>query len=303
MHGYADSLAYSATRHWKSILKVSTPECIRLGAQGPVVTRLALGCWAVGGHGWGAVCDCDSIQTIRAACDEGVNFFDTADVYGLGHSESILSSALGDQRHHVVIASKGGVRWDATGRTWKDSSPSHLRSSLEASLRRLRLEYLPLYYVHWPDGITPVSETIESMVQLREEGLIQYLGVSNFSVEELRDALSITHIDAVQVQMSVINHKNTQDVLPLCQEAGVGLVTWGSLADGLLTGKFSADTRFPPEDHRSWHPNFRGELFLKNLEAVEFLREIAAQENATVAQVALRWVLDTAGVSVALFGA
>ena len=278
-------------------------EYLRLGKSGPRVTRLALGCWAIGGHGWGAVNDDDSVQTIRLACDVGVNFFDTADVYGLGRSESLLSSALGEQRQRVTIATKGGIRWDSSGRTQRDSSPTHLRQALEASLGRLRLDCLPLYYVHWPDERTPIGDTVEAMARFREEGLIQHIGVSNFTLKQLREALRVTPIDVVQVQFSILDREATQDIIPLCQEAGAGLVTWGCLADGLLAGKFTGDTRFSADDHRSRHPNFQGDLFLRNLEKAEALRDIAAKVGVTMPQLALRWVLDTPGVSVALFGA
>ncbi|MDA1141112.1 MAG: aldo/keto reductase [Planctomycetota bacterium] len=275
----------------------------RLGNHGPEVTRLALGCWATGGHGWGEVSDEDSVSTIQLAFDEGINFFDTADVYGLGHSETLLAQALGENRHDVVIASKGGLAWDESGKTQKDCSPGHLKRALEGSLRRMKLESIPLYYVHWPDGNTPISATMTALAGFRDAGLIQYIGVSNFSQDQLEEALQITYVDAIQIQMSILDRTKALGILPVCQRAGTGLVTWGSLADGLLTGKFTADSTFPGNDHRSRSSNFQPPLFLDNLRKVEIIREVAARNGVSVAQVSLRWLLETEDVSTVLFGA
>ena len=144
------------------------------------VSRLAFGCWAMGGHGYGTVDDAESIAAVKKALELGINFFDTADVYGFGHSERILSEALDSRRHDVVIATKFGVSWDDSGKTRKDCSPKRLVEALEGSLRRLRVECIPLYQIHWHDGITPVPDLMETLLRCREAGKIRYIGCSNF---------------------------------------------------------------------------------------------------------------------------
>ncbi len=278
-------------------------ESITLGQTGLSVSRLGMGCWAIGGHGWGKVNDDDSVLAVREAFNQDVNFFDTADAYGFGHSENIIRRALGKERKRVVIASKFGVRWDSAGRTWRDNSPAYMNRALEASLRRLGLDTLPLYYVHWPDGITPISDVIGEMDRMREQGKIKAIGISNFTPDQLNEALECASIDAVQIQFSLIAQAQARLIIPICQEHSISLVSWGSLADGLLTGKFNAKTRFGPDDHRSHNKNFQGRLFSHQLKVVDKLSSVAAQLGVGLPQLVLRWLLDTAGVSTVLFGA
>jgi aryl-alcohol dehydrogenase-like predicted oxidoreductase len=278
-------------------------EVISLGESGLKVSRLAMGCWTIGGHGWGGVHNEESILAVQYAFDSGVTFFDTADVYGFGHSEKVLRKALGEHRKDVIIASKFGVRWDRDGRTWKDISPRYMRQALEASLRRLRLECIPLYYVHWPDGRTPVTDIMGELARCRDEGKILAIGVSNFSVAQLEEAINVADVHAVQVQFNVIDRGRATEVLPLCLLYGIPLVTWGSLADGLLTGKFDEHTRFTKYDHRRRNLNFQGKYLLQNLKLVNLLRTMAEKRNGTIAQFALRWLLDTPGVGSVIFGA
>ena len=276
---------------------------VALGGSGLRVTRLAMGCWAVGGHGWGPVRDEESIRAIRYAVERGCTSFDTADVYGLGHSERILREALGEERSRVIIASKGGIRWDGTGKTWRDCSPDYLDKALDESRRRLGLDTLPLYYVHWPDGVTPVSAVIEAMARFREQGKIGALGVSNFTCEQLQMAIRTARIDAVQIKGSLLDWSQALAILPLCREHGITPVFYGALADGLLTGKFSTASTFGADDHRSRTPDFQGQRFADNLERVNTIRATAVAKKAPLGQIALRWVLDEAEGSVALFGA
>lgn len=277
---------------------------VALGGNGSQVSRLGMGCWAIGGHGWGPpVRDGDSTRAIRYAAECGCNFFDTADVYGLGHSERILQEALGEARTRVVIASKGGIRWDATNRTWRDCSPAYLGTALDASRRRLGLDTIPLYYVHWPDGVTPVAAVMETMARFREQGKIGALGVSNFSLAQLQMAMRVTRIDACQMKYSLLDRSEAASILPACLENGITPVFYGALADGLLTGKFSAASTFGPDDHRSRMPNFQGQRFLDNLRRIEAVRASAVAARATLGQIALRWVMDAVAASVVLFGA
>jgi aryl-alcohol dehydrogenase-like predicted oxidoreductase len=279
-----------------------TPEISDLFAIGQPVVRLGMGGCPLGGHDWGAVDDADSVAAVRRALEGGVNFFDTADVYGLGHSEELLAAALGPDRHRVIVATKFGMRWDANRRPWKDTSPGYLRVAIENSLRRLRLSCVPLYYIHWPDGATPIAETMAELVRCRDQGKLRWIGLSNFSPAQVREAVSVAPVHALQVAMSVLDHALADELLPLARQTGIGLVTWGSLSQGLLTGKFNAQSRFPPNDRRCRYANFIGEQFQENIRRVETVKQIAARTGRTPAQVALRWLLDTPGVGVALVG-
>lgn len=277
-------------------------ETTRLGKSSLEVSRLGLGGCPLGGHGWGKVSDCDSVRAVQTALHTGITFFDTADVYGLGHSEKILSRALGQFRHEVVIATKFGVRWDDQGQIVKDISPAYLRQALEASLQRLDIDSIPLYYVHWPDGNTPVEAAIEELAKCRKEGKIQAIGVSNFSVDELRRASAITDIACIQLQLSLLNRNalSYQDVLA---ETNTSLITWGSLAQGLLSGKYNADSLFESGDRRNRYEDFSDEKLKENLKVVEIVKQVADRKKKTPSQVAIRWLLDSPAVGSVLFGA
>jgi aryl-alcohol dehydrogenase-like predicted oxidoreductase len=277
-------------------------EAVPLGATGLRVSRLGLGCWAFGGHGWGEVRDEDSVRAVRRALDLGVNFFDTADAYGLGHSEEVLAAALGPRRKEAVIATKFGVRVEG-GRSFKDLSPAHLRRALEGSLRRLRLDCVPLYYAHWPDGRTPVADVLAELARCRAEGKVRGVGLSNFSAEQVRQALEVGPVDALQFELSLLERRRYEELLPAVGGRPVTLVTWGSLARGLLTGKFHAASTFAATDTRGRDRHFQAAAYEQNLRAADALRPVAERNGVSRAQLALRWVLDAPGVGVALFGA
>ena len=276
---------------------------MRLGSVDIPISRLGMGCWAIGGHGWGEVNDADSIQAIRYALEHGVTLFDTADAYGLGKSESLLASVLGPSRHKVVIASKGGVRWDETGKVWNDSSPSYLRLALENSLRRLKLDCIPLYYIHKPDGVTPIQDSVAVLERMREEGKIVAIGVSNFTVDQLREALKTAPVSAVQVRCNIFDRVAFNACLDICRKHAIAIVAWGALADGLLTGKFTKNTTFSDDDHRSRLSEFIGDAYIKNLRSVAWLKTLPVSRKYGVSQLALRWVLDYSKMTCALFGA
>ncbi len=267
------------------------------------VSRLSLGGCPFGGHGWGTIDDADSILAIQKAYDLGVNFFDTADVYGFGHSEKILRKALGANRRKVALASKFGIRWDSQCRTWKDASPAYLRSALDASLRRLEVECIDLYYLHWPDDQTPLEQTIEALADLQRQGKIRAIGLSNVSAEQLQLAASIAPVATVQVQFSLVDQEDFRRLAPIAKELSTTLTTWGSLAQGLLSGKYDANTKFEEGDRRLRYKNFQGEKLQSNLRLVEELRQIATKLGKTPVQIALRWLLDTSPVGAVLFGA
>jgi aryl-alcohol dehydrogenase-like predicted oxidoreductase len=267
------------------------------------VSRVALGGCPLGGHGWGHVDDADSIAAVRCAAEAGVNFFDTADVYGLGHSEELLAEALGARRQQCVIATKFGVRRTADGRTLKDASPIWMEQALEASLKRLKLERIPLYYLHWPDWHTPIEETVGALERCRREGKIGAIGLSNVSPEELDRACSVARISAVQVQYSLVDRQPAAELDAVIRKWNIPLATWGSLAQGLLTGKYDAGARFAPDDRRSRYENFQGAKFESNLRMVDLLKSLAAQLDRKPGQIAMRWLLQTPHVACVLFGA
>lgn len=278
-------------------------EYTSLPEMGMKVSRVALGGCPLGGHGWGKVEDADSITAVRTAVDEGVNFFDTADVYGFGHSEEILSKSLGDSRHDVCIATKFGVRQTSGGETIKDTSPSWIRTAVEASLKRLRIDVIPLYYMHWPDGVTPIEDVMQELDKLRKNGKISAIGLSNISAEELERATAVAPVSAVQVQYSLVDRKCADALAVSVKKHRVPLVTWGSLAQGLLTGKYNRETIFPPNDRRHRYENFQGEKFTQNLKVVEAILQVTKKQQCTPSQVAIRWLLEQDNVGTVLFGA
>lgn len=282
---------------------MSELELIRIGPDGPRFTRMGMGCWAIGGHGWGTVNDNDSIKAIRHAYERGVTFFDTADCYGLGKSERLLHQSLDNNLRSLFVASKGGVRWDESGRVWNDSSPEYLRTAVEASLQRLGLERIPLYYLHKADGITPVPEIMNGLMKLREEGKIGEIGVANFTASQLEEALKVAPVRVVQEQFNLLHRDRALEFATLCQNHGVLLVAWGALADGLLTGKFDRWSTFGEDDHRSRLPAFSGENFLEALQRVSDLKSVAQRYGVSLSQLALRWVLDIFPWTCPLFGA
>lgn len=277
----------------------------KLGNTDLEVSVLAFGCFAMGKWLWGNdVEDRETIDALRYALDNGVNFIDTADVYGFGHAESLLPKALeGRPRDSVMIATKGGLVWDDEGNVTRDNSRKHLTEALHASLQRLKTDYIDLYQVHWPDPKTPVEETMEAMYDFWKAGKIRWIGVSNFDVPLLEASLAVAPVHCLQPQYNMLQRQIEADVLPFCREKGIAVIVYSPLAQGLLTGKFTKDTTFPEGDGRANRPLFQGELFLKSLEKVEKLKAFAAEHGRTVGQLAVAWALSTPGVHAALVGA
>jgi aryl-alcohol dehydrogenase-like predicted oxidoreductase len=278
-------------------------ECIGFTENWPNVPRLGMGCWAVGGHGWGKVDDCESIKAVRYAFEQGITLFDTADVYGLGKSESLLRQALGTHIENVFVTTKGGVRWDTSGKVWNDSSPEYLRTAVEASLKRLGLETIPLYYIHKLDNRTPIKDILSALSDLQSAGKISAIGVSNFSSNELLEALEIASVAAVQTRLNILHPENGYALQDICKRNQIKLIAWGALNDGLLTGKFGPHTKFGENDHRSRSADFQGSNLVNHIRRVEKLRPIADKYNATLSQLALRWIMDLFPWACPLFGA
>lgn len=282
-------------------------ESAKLSHTDLVVSRLAFGCEPLGGVDWGQFDMRLAVQAVEDALDFGVNFFDTADVYGLGRSERILSAALRARRHDAIILSKFGVNWQASqdggrARTFLDSSPRRVVEALEASLRRLRIDCIPLYLVHWPDPRTPIAATMDALVRCREAGKIEHIGVSNFPAPLIRTAHRLAGLALVELSYSLLGREAEKDVFPCCQELGISVLAYGVLGQGLLTGKYGPGARFGSNDRRSRLECFHGEHLAQNLKLVDRLRAVGRRYGKTPAQVAIRWVLDHPAVTAAIIG-
>lgn len=268
------------------------------------VSRLCMGGCPLGGYGWGAVQGQDLVDAVHAALEAGVTMFDTADTYGLGKSEETLGKALGTKRKNVIIASKFGVRVE-NGKTFYDNSAKWIHQAVEGSLQRLGTDYIDLYQVHYRDGKTPITNVIETLEELKQEGKIRYYGLSNIHTEDLAELQEhIGQFVSFQDEYSLACRKNEKDLFRLSENLQLTPFTWGSLGQGILTGKYDKDCSFGSDDRRSRdiYVNFHGEKLLKNLEIVEVLKDIAAEVNKSVSAVAIRFILDYIKESVVLAG-
>jgi aryl-alcohol dehydrogenase-like predicted oxidoreductase len=276
---------------------------IRLGRTDLAVSTIALGTWSYGGE-WGPV-DLDAAsRTITGALELGINFFDTAQAYGFGQAERILGDALWPSvaRDEVVIATKGGLRQTGGGLV-RDASAGWLRRGVEQSLRNLRTDYIDLYQVHWPDGRTPPAETGAVLEELVDEGKVRFVGVSNYDVAQLAELQRFVTVDALQPPYHLFRHGIDADLLPYCEDHEIGVLAYGALAHGLLSGSMTPDTHFRPDDWRSHSPDFAGPTFARNLAAVAALEAFAAERHMSLPELALAWVLDHPAVSAVLVGA
>ena len=284
----------------------------QLGTTGAELTRLGLGTWAIGGpwrYGWGPVDDNESIAGIRHAVESGVNWIDTAPIYGLGHSEEIVGRALrgygiGDG---VFIATKCGRRSEPDGSIVSDLRPDVIRSECELSLRRLGVERLDLYQIHWPDleSGTPLEESWGVLADLAAEGKVRWLGVSNFDVDQLDRCEAIRHVDSLQPQLSLLRQGALDTTIRWAAEHGTGVIVYSPLASGLLTGTFDRArlATLSADDVRLGKSEFREPEFSRNLALVERLRKIATVLDSGVPDLAIAWALAQEGVTAAIVGA
>lgn len=269
------------------------------------VSRLCMGGCPLGGYGWGNTQETELIEAVEAAVDGGINFFDTADTYGLGQSEITLGKVLGNYRKDVIIASKFGVRVE-NGKTTYDNSPEWIRTALDASLKRLNTDYIDLYQVHYRDGITPIGEVVDTLEKEKKKGKIRYYGLSNIHEKDIDDLKNyVGKFISFQDEYSLACRKNEKDMLELAETLKLTPMTWGSLGQGILTGKYDKNSTFGADDRRSRdiYVNFHGEKLLKNLEIVEAMKEIASKYDKPVSAVAIRFILDYLSDSVVICGA
>jgi aryl-alcohol dehydrogenase-like predicted oxidoreductase len=266
------------------------------------VSRVALGTWAMGGWMWGGTDQRESVATIHAALEQGINLIDTAPVYGFGVSEEIVGAALVGRRPNAVIATKTGLEW-RDGKVYRNATRARIMQEVDDSLRRLRTDYIDIYQVHWPDPLVPVEETAEAMLSLYEQGKIRAIGVSNFSVEQMTRFHRVAPLHVLQPPYNLFERAVEEQLLPYCEAHGIATFGYGALCRGLLSGRMRSDTKFDGDDLRRIDPKFQPPRFAEYLEAVRQLDELARRRfQRRVIHLAVRWMLDQ-GVSVALWGA
>lgn len=281
-------------------------EYITLKNSDLLVSRLCIGGDPFGGHGWGVVTRPDIARAIDAAIDSGVNFFDTADVYGLGESERILGKAIGARRSSMIIASKFGVRRTAdNARTYYDNSPEWIREALAGSLSRLGTDYIDLYQLHYRDDITAAQDIIETLEDVKQKGWIRSYGLSNIFAGDIADLAPYRgRFASMQDEYSLANRAHEADMLLAARALDVTPMTWGSLGQGILTGKYGRDVRFDASDRRSRaaYKNFHGKRLEKNMAIVDRMREISAANGKSLPSIAIRFILDHLENSVVIAG-
>ena len=282
-------------------------ETKRLGNSDMNITRIGLGTWAIGGTwrwGWGEQDDSNSIATIREAIDHGINWIDTAAVYGLGHSEEIVGKALREMKDKPYVFTKGTKIWDSAGNVSESMKAESLRKEVEASLVRLGVEVIDLYQIHWPIPDEQIEEGWETLAKLKEEGKIRYIGVSNFSVSQLRRAEKIAPVTSLQPPYNLIRQDVAKEILPYCEQQNIGVIVYSPMASGLLSGKMSREriAAMDPTDWRKTNPDFTEPRVTRNLALQQLLKEIGAQYGATAGEAAIAWTLKNPAVTGAIVG-
>jgi aryl-alcohol dehydrogenase-like predicted oxidoreductase len=276
----------------------------RLGNTDIEVTPVAMGCWPIAGMTSLDVNDADSLKTLRAAFDSGINFFDTAYCYGAnGESERLIADALGDRRDSIVIATKGGIHWDKDGIRGQDARPETLARECDESLRRLGTDHVDLLYLHAPDPNVPIADSAGALRLLLDAGKTRSVGVSNFKIDQLIEFHAVCPITAVQPPYNMLQRGIEAEILPWCIANDVSCINYWPLMKGLLAGKLARDHVFAEGDGRAKYPMFHGEEWEKNQDFVDELRSIAADLGATVAQLVVAWTAQQPGITSVLCGA
>lgn len=287
---------------------IACPSFRKLGNSDLTITPIGFGAWAIGGGGWeyslGPQDDRDSIAAIHCALDLGMNWIDTAAVYGLGHSEEVLARAVKSSSRKPYIFTKGSVRWRSDGSLYNSLKASSLEQEVEDSLRRLEVETIDVYQVHWPDPEDEIEEGWATLGRLREQGKIRCIGVSNFSVEQMERVSRIAPITCLQPHYSMLRRDIESKVLLYTQANGIGVIGYSPMGSGLLTGRMTAESiaKLPPDDWRHRNAQFRKPLLTRNLRLVELLREIGAGHAVSPGVVAVAWTLFHSAITGAIVG-
>ncbi len=290
----------------------------RLGQSDVLVSPVTFGAWAVGGWMWGGSDEAESIAAIQASIDHGATTIDTAAIYGQGYSEEVVARAIEGRRDQVQIATKCGMRWDSERRLRplahegqprqghhhpQEFAPDSVAYECEQSLKRLKIDVIDLYQVHWHDASTPVEDTMHALLKLKEQGKIRAIGVSNYDVPLMKGAVAVGQLDSLQPPYSLIQRKIEPAILPYCRENNIGVIVYSPMERGLLTGSVTPDRVFPPGDHRASHKFFTVENRKRVLAALELVKPIAEAHKMSLAQLAIAWTIAEPGITAALVGA
>ncbi|WP_282942007.1 aldo/keto reductase [Paenibacillus sp. RC67] len=265
-----------------------------LGKSNIQVSRVTFGCWELGGGPWEFTSDDNNMKAVQAAFDMGITTFDTAEGYGSGHSEEIVGNALQGKREQCILTTKVSRA---------NLAPANVRRSAEASLQRLKTDYIDIYYIHWPSFEVPVSETLTEFNKLKEEGLIRAIGVSNFSVEQLEEASLYAQIDVLQPEYSLLHRSIEQDIVPYCKKNNIAIMSYSSIAKGLLTGAFHlGGKKLDENDFRSTRRLFLPDHLEKEEELIMVLKDIADSKGKAISQIAISWLLHQEALTTAIVG-
>jgi aryl-alcohol dehydrogenase-like predicted oxidoreductase len=280
----------------------------QLGTTELSITPLGFGSWAVGGggwqFGWGSQDDRESIAAINRALDLGVNWIDTAAVYGLGHSEEIVAKALRGHTERPYIFTKCSMIWDAQGRISHSLKRESIRREVEQSLRRLKVDVIDLYQIHWPSPDIDIEEGWSTLSELKREGKVRYIGASNFGVEQLQRAMKIDRVDSLQPPYSLIHPEVEDEVLPFCERNGIGVIVYSPMMSGLLSGRMTQEriSNFPEDDWRKNNPEFQEPRLYRNLWLTELLKNIGRHHGVSAGEIAIAWTLRLSAVIGAIVG-
>lgn len=281
----------------------------QLGNSDLNLTRVGFGAWAIGGgdweFSWGPQDDADSIKTIERAIELGINWIDTAAIYGLGHSEEVVARAVKHVAKKPYIFTKCSMRWTDDRKIYRSLKAGSIQEEIEASLGRLRVETIDLYQIHWPDPEGEIEEGWEALARLQQQGKVRYIGVSNFNVEQIKRAEKIAPVTSLQPPYSLVNRNVEAEILPYCQERNIGVINYSPMASGLLTGKMTAERieGLPADDWRKRSPNFKEPKLSRNLKLVELLKEIGDARGVEAGVVATAWTLADPAITAAIVGA
>jgi aryl-alcohol dehydrogenase-like predicted oxidoreductase len=280
----------------------------QLGTTALSITPLGFGSWAVGGggwqFGWGSQDDGESIAAINRALDLGINWIDTAAVYGLGHSEEIVAKALKGRTERPYIFTKCSMIWDGQGSISHSLKRESIRREVEDSLRRLQVEAIDLYQIHWPDPDVDIEEGWSTLSELKREGKVRYIGASNFGVEQLQRAMKIDRVDSLQPRYSLIHPEVEDKVLPFCESNGIGVIVYSPMMSGLLSGRMTQEriSNLPEDDWRKNNPEFQQPRLYRNLWLAELLKNIGRHHGLSAGEIAIAWTLRLSAVTSAIVG-
>jgi len=280
----------------------------RLGNSDMDITRIGVGAWAIGGggwaFGWGPQDDNESVEAIRAAIDRGMNWIDTAAVYGLGHSEEVVAKALEGVSKKPYVFTKCARVWDESRKIGKRLKADSVKKECEDSLRRLKLDVIDLYQIHWPEPDEDIEEGWGAMAKLKEEGKVRWIGLSNFSADQMRRVQPIAPITSLQPQYSMLAREAEESILPYTKANNIGVIVYSPMRNGLLSGGMTKErvANFPEDDFRRNRPDFQEPKLTKNLELAELLRKIGSKHGRTPGEVAIAWTLLNPAVTAAIVG-